>query len=265
MTKELHDSAADIKIWDRVWGAVQKVPPMDFLSTTVLEYLMRELPDRDGLRCLEAASGTGRISLQLEVQGHRSYLLDMSSEALRVSRLVYGGRGLATKSARGLVSHLPFRDDSFDVVWNSGVLEHFSDEELAQSLAEMGRVCKKGGLVLSFNAYRYSLFYRLGKALLDVLKRWPYAEERSFSTLRPYLLNSGLQLWHERSVGCLTIFVGPFKFVPKLRVLDAALNKVFCSLPRWAWMPVDRVLSRVFGGYLLLTVFRKKGAAPWSG
>jgi len=46
-----------------------------------------------------------------------------------------------------LLNPLPFNDDSFDVVYNSHVLEHFSKKDAGKFIAEIYRVLKPGGIL----------------------------------------------------------------------------------------------------------------------
>lgn len=46
---------------------------------------------------------------------------------------------------------LPFLDDSFDNVWNFGLLHHLSDEEARRAVKEMVRVVRPGGRVVVFD------------------------------------------------------------------------------------------------------------------
>lgn len=50
------------------------------------------------------------------------------------------------KVKQGFAENLPFKDDLFDIVYSSHVLEHVKD--LNKSLTEMHRVCKNDGIVI---------------------------------------------------------------------------------------------------------------------
>lgn len=62
-------------------------------------------------------------------------------------RFVSRGKDAITGSA----TDLPFRDQSFDNIWNFGLLHHLSDELVRQALKEMIRVARPGGTVVIFD------------------------------------------------------------------------------------------------------------------
>lgn len=99
-------------------------------------------------RILDVGCGTGIVLEHLEPYGPATGL-DFSATALEFCRK----RG-ATRLVRGQGEHLPFADDSFDVVTAFGVIEHIDDDRGA--LAEWCRVLKPGGhLVLLTSSYRW--------------------------------------------------------------------------------------------------------------
>jgi SAM-dependent methyltransferase len=50
--------------------------------------------------------------------------------------------------SKGWAHQIPFEDGRFDVITFTGVYEHIDPERRAQSLAEMGRVLRKGGILV---------------------------------------------------------------------------------------------------------------------
>jgi ubiquinone/menaquinone biosynthesis C-methylase UbiE len=62
---------------------------------------------------------------------------------------------------------LPFRNDSFDVVLATSVLEHFRKPEKA--VAEIARITKEGGCLL-FLSPTENIFYRFGRWLFRYKK-----------------------------------------------------------------------------------------------
>ena len=99
-------------------------------------------------RILDVGCGTGIVLEHLEPYGPATGL-DFSATALEFCRK----RG-ATRLVQGKGEHLPFADDSFDVVTAFGVVEHIDDDRGA--LAEWCRVLKPGGhLVLLTSSYQW--------------------------------------------------------------------------------------------------------------
>ena len=103
--------------------------------------VLGEVADRD---VLEVGSGAGQCSRWIRRQGGRSYGLDLSLRQLQHARRLDDETGTAVPSVLGTATHLPFADDSFDVVFSSfGALQFVSD--IADAVAETARVLRPGG------------------------------------------------------------------------------------------------------------------------
>ncbi len=102
------------------------------------------LGDVRGRDVLEVGSGAGQCSRWITAQGGRGYGLDLSFRQLQHARRIDESTGIAVPSVLGTATHLPFRDDSFDVVFSSfGALQFVHDIDLA--VAEAARVLRPGG------------------------------------------------------------------------------------------------------------------------
>ncbi len=91
------------------------------------------------LKILDAGCGTGEIVGQLIRCGHEVWGLDISELMIRYAKehCVLG------RFQQGDIEHLPFRDNTFDMVVCLGVLEYLNTDEKA--LREIRRVLKPGG------------------------------------------------------------------------------------------------------------------------
>ncbi len=94
---------------------------------------------------------------------------------------------------------LPFKENSFDVVFSSGVLEHYDDEKIVRLLREYGKISRKALISLVPNAA--SLPYRIGKLALEAKGKWQWGYERPLLTLRPHYEAAGLKVIEEVTVG----------------------------------------------------------------
>jgi SAM-dependent methyltransferase len=77
--------------------------------------------------------------------------LDISANALSLYKENHPGSGLV----RGDIMATGFRAGSFDGIYNLGVMEHFSEEEINRILSEFYRVLKQEGVVILFWPPRY--------------------------------------------------------------------------------------------------------------
>lgn len=105
-----------------------------------------------GAHLLHAGCGSGQVDTHLQ---HRVKItaLDISLGALRL----YARNNPAAADIRhGSIFALPFADGSFDGVYNLGVVEHFSHQDIARFLAEFRRVLKPGGKIALFWPHRWA-------------------------------------------------------------------------------------------------------------
>ena len=105
------------------------------------ELLKRYLPRDKSARILDAAGGTGRITLPLAKMGYSVTLCDISSRMLDVARQKMLREGVfdRVKILECDIRNLEFDDESFDFVlcWNGA----------AEAAKELVRVTKKGGRI----------------------------------------------------------------------------------------------------------------------
>src|SRR5438270_12856554 len=110
-----------------------------------------------GARLLEVGCGMGTDLLQFARGGSRCTGIDLTPRSVEITRHrfnVYGERGdfLLSDGER-----LPFRDESFDVVYSNGVLHHTPDT--GGAIGELYRVLRKGGVAKVMLYHRNSLNY----------------------------------------------------------------------------------------------------------
>lgn len=112
---------------------------------------------RSGERVLDVGTGTGHYAVRLAARGLHVAGVDASESMLALAR----AKTAAVEWRQAEAEHLPFPDDSFDLVLAVTLLEFVPDP--LQALAEMRRVAAPGGrLVLGvLNAHSvWGRFYR---------------------------------------------------------------------------------------------------------
>lgn len=121
-----------------------------------------------GARVLDVGCGTARHMLLMKHFDVGEYLgLDRSSASLNIAREVADEEGFDRfRPLEGDLFKTPFSDGSFDVVVSWGVLHHTPDPY--RGLAEMVRVCRKGGFVAIFlyNRWNHWKFNRQKQRIL---------------------------------------------------------------------------------------------------
>ncbi len=129
---------------------------------------------------LEVGAGTGRDSFDLVGLGATVVQLDYSENALRIITSIARDRKIDVKPLCGNAFAMPFRDESFDVVFHQGLLEHFQEPKASELLRENVRVLRKGGLLLVDVPQRWH-FYTVVKHILIAFNAWFAGWEREFS------------------------------------------------------------------------------------
>jgi len=149
---------------------------------------------------LELGSGTGELSAILGIYNRIPHLLDYSKENLEFVKSLFNELKLHGHFyLENILDGLSLEANTIDWVWSSGLLEHFSDEEILYILKESVRVCKKGVMCLVPNAN--SIFYRIGKFKMEQEGKWPYGKEIPKFTMKHYFKEVGLRNIIEYSVG----------------------------------------------------------------
>ncbi len=160
--------------WDRFWATSPGMPDTYANDGRLVAYLVSRLDVR-GSRVLEVGAGTGRDSLELASRGAEVWTLDYSDESLRLIRVTAGER---VRIVCGDARALPFGNESFDIVFHQGLLEHF--RRPLEILAENHRVLRRGGCLLVDVPQRYH-YYTAMKHALMAADRWFAGWETEFS------------------------------------------------------------------------------------
>jgi SAM-dependent methyltransferase len=126
--------------WDDVWSKPLVTSDYSLKYLNFMAKIETTLPY--GSHVLEAGCGTGQ-TLQVFHQRHHSYGLDISSKAIE----------LAAKNCHypllgDILNMGCFPDGMFDLVYNSGVIEHFTHTDALRAIKEMTRVTREGGTVI---------------------------------------------------------------------------------------------------------------------
>ena len=79
---------------------------------------------------------------------YRRTLLDISDSALEYAKhLAERFNAKNVGFLKGDIFRIPIADNSFDFVWNIGVVEHYDEDHVIDVITEMMRVCDKGAQV----------------------------------------------------------------------------------------------------------------------
>jgi len=218
--------------WDRLWLKRAVLDVNEVISVDSCYHLLRRLieplPD-NGLNILEVGCGTGIRTLSLLKRSqcclpNSAVLVDYSRTALALAMKNAERNGLRVNLVLADAFKLSFPDNTFDIVWNGGVNEHFRGEARQLIFNEMARVCKPGGQVIVIVPNSLNLPYRLWKGVFERRGEWEYGLEIPYSIfeLRSKLRNAGLVPVKVSGGGTLASLSFLFRLIHRRRKHDSA-------------------------------------------
>jgi ubiquinone/menaquinone biosynthesis C-methylase UbiE len=228
-TKDYYDEFAGWYERERGWGYHQLI---DDLEVDLVERYGR------GAQVLEAGCGTGLILDRVARFAGEATGFDLSSGMLAQAR----ARDL--RVVQGSVTHIPFPDERFDVVYSFKVLSHV--EPIREALAEMARVTRRGGYMLLEFYNTLSLRYLVKRlkpahAISDTVKDTAvFTRYDSLADVRSYL-PAGCEIVTLRGVRVVTLTAA----LHKLPGVGRVLNRVERGV-------ADAPLLRRLGGFLIV-------------
>jgi ubiquinone/menaquinone biosynthesis C-methylase UbiE len=189
-----------------------------------------------GARLLEIGCGMGSDLLQFARGGARCTGVDLTPRSVEITRhrfKLYGERGDFVLSDG---EHLPFADESFDVVYSNGVLHHTPDT--AGAVREVHRVLRRGGTAKVMLYHKHSLYYwgemivrrglvggefLRGRSPQEIMSRWvEYSEHGGRPLVKAYSRRESRKLFE--MFGEVKIEVEQLTR-PELRVLSRLVNE----------------------------------------
>lgn len=99
-------------------------------------------------RVLEVGAGRGTLSMYFADSGWDATILDIVPEVVEHAKTQFDNYSLPVKTILADCMDMPIPDNSFDVVFSIGLLEHFSNPE--EVLREQLRVLAPGGLLIGY-------------------------------------------------------------------------------------------------------------------
>lgn len=235
-------------IWDAMWSESEETDENSFIRC-VVETVIHHCPiPLSNAKILEAGSGTGTSSFQLAKLGAFVTLVDYSEAAIHKAERMFKRSSMSSDFLVSDIRKMDIESNTYDVVFNSGVMEHFPYDEQVRILQELSRVCKSGGFVITMNPNAKCIFYRIWKWILETNKQWIYGYEQPVVTLVNQYRDAGLRLLSEYSVG-FELAMEQFGVFPEFRTAAYHLLQFYSQLPEGERQFVE--------GYLLCSVGKK--------
>lgn len=230
--------------WEKMY--LSKIAPVHEIKSEISKAIINLT--KDGEYLLETGCGSGLLSAELSISKRKIAVCDFSEPILeRVTQLfILSGLSKPDTYLVDITKKFPFSDNQFDVVWNSGVLEHWTDEELMPVISELARCAKR--CVISFVPNEKSLLYRFGREDAEKHGIAPWGRELPRSSLKFIFESAGLINVYEKTI-CSTMAIY------FLTILDPVFAK---KIEDWLNLLPDQDPVKEVQGYLLLTVGYKE-------
>jgi len=204
---------------------------------------------------LNAGSGVDLISLKLkkEFPDLRIYLLDVSLEALSINEHIFGHHNAKAECILANIFKCPCKEGRFDIIFNTGLLEHFGKEEQKLIFQQIIEALKPGGYFVTANPSERGVIYKFCMKHSIRNRSWPFGRENPIASLN-FLVSDKIMLreYHSDFISqlyflklynwALWFIVLPFSLAGKLPFVSGLFDAIF---------------GRCFGTYLVISVFKK--------
>tara|TARA_Y100000310_G_scaffold345688_1_gene468297 strand:- start:2345 stop:3034 length:690 start_codon:yes stop_codon:yes gene_type:complete len=174
-------------LWDDVWKNRNTISDYSLQYGWFMSNFAKCLPKKG--KVLEAGCGSGDTLALFKDQ--ETYGFDLSKKSLELAKKN------ADKTVLGDIMKMPLKDNTFDLVYNSGVLEHFKEPTNLVAAKEMARITKVGGYVVIVLPNKYCLWYQLYKWFTTkITGTWEFGYEECYSSarLKNLVRRAGLQV-----------------------------------------------------------------------
>ncbi len=164
--------------WEKFW--TEKKDPSEIYDNSgrILIGLNRVLESFENKNVLEVGAGTARDSFMLAERGANVFVLDYADAALDLIRVQNQTATAKVIPVQGDAFALPFEDNSMDIVFHQGLLEHFQNPW--GIVSENFRVLKPNGLIVVDVPQKYHI-YTLIKHGLIAADMWFAGWETEFT------------------------------------------------------------------------------------
>ena len=150
------------RAWERRWR--QETGRSDWLAVEPdVEAVVPALHLRKVQRVLDLGCGAGRHALYLAAKGFETFALDASPSGLDHLRGSALQQDLAVEAQLGRMTHLPYATGSFGFVLAFNVVYHGDPDVVAQTLSEIRRVLRPGGLLQGTMLSKRNVRYGKGR------------------------------------------------------------------------------------------------------
>ncbi len=236
--------------WDRGWAFHHAPLRISYIYEQIFEEIIKNL-DVKGKSILELGCGSGTISYLARLSGAADItLLDASSEALKIARQHFKSHENVTY-IHSTIEEAQL-DKKFDIVWSSGVVEHFKNEELIRCVSRHKDFSKDKVCIIVPASPHYNDY--LAKQQRHI-QRWGYERPISKKRMADIFHKLDITISINRRF-CSLYAMDIASLSPFENRLVCGLNRIFEDLKFYKWLNARfKPFERWVGG-LLLTIGR---------
>lgn len=257
------------EIWENYWKSrhIEKSRLIDRLgSYQIPVYLfLKDIMKKNNIKSiLSAGSGQDIISLNLQKYFSNKLqitILDISENVLHWNKKLFEKYNLNAKLIKADIFRMPFKKNNFDLIFNTGILEHFKKEEQVKIVREILRVLKPSGYFITANPSERGWIYKLGLRAAKQKGNWLFGKEVPITSLK-FLQEEISEIAyieeHHKDflsqLGFLSYINPLFKLITLPIIYSARLLYQLWFVPKL----YDFLFSKKFGTYLIISVINKK-------
>lgn len=172
-------------------------------------FIKKYFPPKSKL--LHAGCGSGQVDTEIS-KAFNIIAMDISANALEIYRKVNKNRGQPIK---GDIFAIPFPENSMDGIYNLGVMEHFSHEDIQKILKEFHRVLKEDGKAVIFWPPEFGssvTFLKMVKYLLEKVLGKKDVEIHPDEISRIQSKEEAIRIFEKANFKVLEYYFGPRDF-----------------------------------------------------
>ncbi|MBN1639094.1 MAG: class I SAM-dependent methyltransferase [Ignavibacteriales bacterium] len=186
--------------------------------------------EKDFKNVIEVGCELGVTSLLLD-QNLNKHFLDINDRAISIVQSACTKLNVTANFYIQDMFKMDFEDEKFDLLFNSGVIEHYNQNERLHLLKEYSRILQKNGLIVIAFPNHYSLPYRTAYLVRNFLKiffkkLWLYPKEFKIYNLEKEINEANLIL-EKRIVLSKKSLFNWWNFFKPMKLFFKFLDKIF--------------------------------------
>lgn len=141
---------------DMGFGAQRRYPNEELLRFLGKHFFEMNRALRSSANILELGCGSGANLWMIAREGYRAYGIDLSTESLKLCKMMLDNWAVAATLTSGDMSELPYPSNMFDAVIDVFSSYCLNEHDFFRCLDEVARVSKPGGRYFSYSPSKNS-------------------------------------------------------------------------------------------------------------